>query len=74
MSETNQQSYLHKLTEFYRINFIGRPTELRKLVEDKYTFITSKKDANRVIGAHRRYYGWQYSGNILAFINYLMYI
>lgn len=73
MSELNN-NYIFKLSEFYRINFIGRPTELRKLVEDKYTFITSKKDANIVITSHRKYYGWQYCGNIFAFINYLFYI
>lgn len=61
-------------TDFYRIHFIGRPTELKKLVEDKYTFISSKKEANKVIKAHRRYYGLQYLGNILALLNYYFFI
>jgi len=69
-SKLNYKSF----SDFYRINFIGRPTELRKLIEDKYTFIVSKKDANSIIKAHRIYYGWQYLGNIFAFMNYLAYI
>jgi len=61
-------------TDFYRIHFIGRPTELKKLVEDKYTFISSKKEANNIIKAHRLYYGWQYLGNVFALINYFLFI
>jgi len=71
----SEKSYRFKSPiEFYRINFIGRPTELKKLVEDKYTFISSKKEANNVIKAHRLFYGWQYFGNILAIFNYLFFI
>lgn len=74
LSTNTNENKPFNFADFYRINFIGRPTELRKLVEDKYTFLTSRKDANRVIVAHRLYYGWQYFGNILALANYLIYI
>jgi len=72
MSENNL--IYNSFSDFYRINFIGRPTELKKLVEDKYTFITSQKDANTVVRAHRTFYGWQYFGNIIALLNYLMFL
>lgn len=74
MSDKIKDSFIFKINEFYRINFIGRPTELRKLVEDKYTFITSKEDADKIISAHRNYYGWQYFGNICSLFSYLIYI
>lgn len=70
----SEKSINKSIVDYYRIYFIGRPTELKKLVEDKYTFITSKKEANSVIKAHRLYYGWQYFGNILALLNYLAFI
>lgn len=56
-----------KLMDFFRINFIGKPFELNKLVNDYSCLLENKEEANRVIKAARIYKGWQYLGQGISF-------
>lgn len=55
-----------------RINFIGRPIELDKLVYDEAIIFENKEEANKVIKGYRIFKGWQYIGNMLSFTNCLL--
>jgi hypothetical protein len=56
-----------KLMNNFRINFIGKPFELNKLVNDYSCLLENKDEANLIIKATRIYKGWQYLGQALSF-------
>jgi hypothetical protein len=61
-------NYFDKINSFFRINFIGRPYELNKLVFDNDAILNNREEANKIINAYRIFKGWQYLGNIITFI------
>ena len=63
----NYTNPITKLNNFFRINFIGKPFELNKLVNDNSAILETKNEADLVIIACRNYKGWQYLGQILSF-------
>jgi hypothetical protein len=63
-----------KLNDYIRINFIGRPLELNKLVYDEGVILENHEEADKVIRGYRLYYGWQYFGNFIAFSNLILII
>jgi hypothetical protein len=60
---------LKKINDFVRINFIGRPLELNRLVFDDEVLLQTHEEVAGIIKAYRLYYGWQYLGNIIGFCN-----
>jgi hypothetical protein len=62
-------SIFGKVSNFIRINFVGRPLELNRLVFDDTCLIQSTEEANNVMRGYWKYYGFQYFGNSIAFIN-----
>ncbi len=62
-------SIFGKISNIIRINFVGKPLELNRLVFDDSCLILSKEEANSVLRGYRKYYGFQYFGNLIAFIN-----
>jgi hypothetical protein len=63
------ENFAKLLNDLIRINFIGRPLELNRLVYDDSVILENKEEADRVVKAYRRYYGYQYLGNMFAFIS-----
>jgi hypothetical protein len=60
-------SYANSVQDFFRINFIGRPFELYKLVYDPTIILTSEKEADLTLKAIRKFKGYQYFGVVLTF-------
>jgi hypothetical protein len=63
-------SYANSLQYFFRINFIGRPFELNKLVYDQGVILYSQQEADLAIKAMKNFKGYQYIGQVLT-INFL---
>ena len=61
MSKKNEENSLLK---FFRINFIGRPVELKKLVYDISTLVENENEIRNIVKAHNLYYGHKNIGNI----------
>ncbi len=59
-------SYANSLKDFFRINFVGKPFELSKLVYDNSLMIKSNEECNMVVKACRMFKGWQYLGQIVT--------
>lgn len=57
---------LSSLYDFLRIRFIGRPYELNKLIYDYSTIINDDEEANKVIQAAGRFYGFQNLGLVIS--------
>ena len=62
---------VNKIMNSFRVNFIGKPFELNKLVNDYSTLLENQQEANSVIKATRVYKGWQYLGQIISFSSLL---
>ena len=60
-------SIFGKISNIIRINFIGRPLELNRLAYDDSCLVETKDEANFVIKAYWKYYGYQYFGNLISF-------
>jgi hypothetical protein len=60
-------SYLKSTNNFIRINFIGKPFELNKLVHDNNVILYDENEMNLAIKACRLYKGWIYLSQILSF-------
>lgn len=60
-------------TNIFRINFIGRPFELNRLVYDDKIIISNQQEADTILRAFRTFYGFQYLGNFCSFFLNLMF-
>jgi hypothetical protein len=60
-------NFIDKIFSFFRINFIGRPYELNKLVFDNNSILNNREEAKKIIEAYRVFKGWQYLGNSFTF-------
>ena len=56
------------MENFYRINFVGRPFELNKLVYDD-NLLVNEEQAKTIANAFRKFNGWQYVGLISSFFS-----
>jgi hypothetical protein len=61
-----------QVNDYIRINFIGRPLELNRLVYDDRILLSTQEEADKVVKAYRLYYGWQYLGNMLSLANLII--
>ena len=50
------------MQNFFLIIFIGRPYELKRIINDKGFYIENQIDCDSIIKAHNIYYGFQYLG------------
>ena len=57
----------NKFSKYIRINFIGRPYELNRLVYDDNILITNDKEIKNIVKADNLFKGHQYIGGILSF-------
>ena len=65
-------SIFGKLSNILRIDFVGRPLELNRLVYDDTVMLENKEEADSAIRAYRKYYGYQYIGNLISFTNLII--
>jgi hypothetical protein len=60
-------SCFERLNNYLRINFVGRPFELNKLVYDNNSILENEEEAGKIIKAYRIHKGWQYMGIFMTF-------
>ena len=65
-------SIFGKISNILRINFVGRPLELNRLVFDDSVILENKDEAFLATRAYWKYYGYQYLGNLISFINLMI--
>lgn len=56
----------NKLLTFYRKNFVGRPVELTRLVEDRDVLILNENECKQIIKAYNIFTGYKNLGLILS--------
>jgi len=56
----------NSLLKFYRINFLGRPYELNKLILNRNCILENKEQCSKIIQAYNLHYGLQYFGSSLS--------
>jgi hypothetical protein len=61
-----EKNFILKINDYFRINFIGKPFELNKLINDNSAILDSKEEADKVIKACKKYKGWQYLGQLIS--------
>lgn len=54
--------------DYLRVNFIGKPFELNKLIYDKNIIYFEEQEARNILKAYKKFYGFQYLGFISSFL------
>ena len=66
LEENKIYNYFSKIKKEFRIIFIGRPFELKKLVFNENVIISSEQEAKEIIKAYQFFKGYQYRGLLLS--------
>ncbi len=56
----------NRFLKYYRINFLGRPVELNRLVANRDILILNENECNQIIKAYNLFTGYQNLGLILS--------
>ena len=60
-------SNANSMKDFFRINFVGKPCELNKLIYDNSVLLENEEECMIVLKAVKNYKGFQHLGQIMTF-------
>jgi hypothetical protein len=63
---------MEAIIKFFRVNFIGKPYELNKLVFDYSCILQNEQEITLVIKGYRKFYGTQILGMVSSFFLFVI--